>query len=248
MKRLLILLCISIIAVSCLVYAVNAKPHSINMESVEYIEPNFYEFNGTVLETKERETVTLRPAHYKKVSTDKVLIMGNSLSVGMSYVDDDKYNFIAKNSATLKSTRQEGRYEQINDYEFDTVIICFGTNALYWNLDTWRYEFDILFEEIYKANPNADIVITTPPPVSQEVSDNNKTVNNKNVKRCSQYLKQIADENDVYYLDNSRLFGDVLSDDISSDGVHLNSKWYKIWLDFMIEEAGKMERIVFDDL
>jgi hypothetical protein len=69
---------------------------------------------------------------------------------------------------------------------------------------------------------------------------------NKNVKRCSEYFKQIAAENNVYYLDCSKLFGDVLDSSISGDGVHLNSKWYKIWLEFLIEETGKMEKLVLD--
>ena len=135
---------------------------------------------------------------------------------------------------------------KIKDSDFETVIICFGTNAMRWNLDTWRYEFGLLFEEIYKVNPDADIVIATPPPFSKEISDRGGTLTNKNVKRCSEYFKQIAAENNVYYLDCSKLFGDVLDSSISGDGVHLTSKWYKIWLEFLIEETGKMEKLVLD--
>ena len=245
---LTILLCVCILSLSWMIY-VYSLPQSIDMEAVKMMKPMTCSIDGNIVkETKSNtETICYRQAHYETLNNEKVLIMGNSLSVGMNNVDEDKYDFIAKGSATLRSTRLEGRYEQIKDSDFETVIICFGTNAMYWDLETWQYEFGILFEEIYKVNPNADIVISTPPPFSKALSDRDGYLTNKNVKRCSEYFKQIAEENNVYYLDCSKLFGDVLDDSISGDGVHLTSKWYKIWLEFLIEETGKMEKLVFDE-
>lgn len=177
----------------------------------------------------------------KPINIEKVLLMGNSLTVGMDIVDEDKYSIIAEIGATITSTRKSGRYEEIQNCDFETVVISFGTNELgYWSLDDWRYEFEILINKIYEVNPNADIVIVSPPPVSADKSDDGDRYNNDNVKICTEYLMQVAQEFEVYFINSTELFGDVLQNDVTEDGIHFVFSWYKKWLDFIIKKLENM--------
>ena len=49
-------------------------------------------------------------------------------------------------------------------------------------------------------------------------------------------IKDICEENDLIYLDNTKYFGDCLNSNWTGDGIHLKGNIYKEWYDFIIEE------------
>ena len=251
MKKILITICLLLLII-VIYFTGHPQLTPITIETQESVKVDYisdmpintndvaalpYQMPNRFTSTIPTELVTVK----EPINTEKILFIGNSLSVGLDYVDDNKYNFIAKVSATITSTRNEGRYGDIEDVDFETVVIGFGTNELgAWTLDDWITEFEILLNQIYSKNQNASVIIMSPPPLSEVRSNRGDRINNENVKICTEYLKIVAEEFGVYFLDNAEFFGDTLDSNWTGDGVHLYGTVYKEWLDFIVEKLTKM--------
>ncbi len=194
------------------------------------------DYKFVTIPTRFKPVVTIK----EKIGTENVLFIGNSLCLGLKHIAD-KHSFIAIGGVTLAGLRENGAYNKIKDYNFDTVVIGVGTNELGWCDKTWwKTELDILFDAIYSVNPHATIVIMSTPPLSQERNDQGDNINNKNVTKVNQYFQEFAKEYQILYLDNYKFFGDVLNDEISGDGIHLNPIGYREWYQFILEELNNM--------
>lgn len=211
-----------------------------------YIKQEVQEYN---IENKEisRETLELTvperarknkkiPVIEDKINTENILFIGNSLICGIDMVTDG-HNFISEVGYTIKSLRTEGYYKYLDTYPLDTVIIELGTNELGWfGEDNFKNEFDILISEIQTRNSNSDIVLMTIPPVSEKRDSTEEHFNNKNVELYNKYLRDIAIKYNLMLIDTHEIFGDILSPEDTTDGIHLKGDKYKEWYDFIIKK------------
>ena len=52
----------------------------------------------------------------------------------------------------------------------------------------------------------------------------------------SKYIKELCDENNLVYLDNTEFFGEELKDDWSGDGIHFKGYVYQEWYKWITEK------------
>ncbi len=170
----------------------------------------------------------------KQINAENILFIGNSLAEGISYVDD-KYNFITKVGISLSGLRTGGYWDRIDDYDFDTVIIIMGTNELgSYTEELFTEEYQLLINKIKAANKDAKIILSSIPPVGNKTSYAAQ-FNNENVQKYNIYIKNLATDNNLLYLDNKGYFGNVLSEEITGDGIHLTGTGYIEWLNYIKE-------------
>lgn len=246
MKRLVIVFLI--ILSFFVIYGMNAT--SVSENKIDN-KPIVYDSQVSTLPSEEHEitepteqiieNVTLiEKEQIKKL--DEVLFMGNSLTCGIQLTTEGS-EFIAVGGATLQSMRESGRYNEIKNKNFDVVVVAFGTNELgAVTKQKMSDEISILCKEIYKANEDAVIIISSTPPVSAYRDSIGDRINNNNVKEMNKWLNEISFEQGLYYIDNSEFFGDMLLFEQTDDGVHLKGYLYQEWYSFILEKIKEIEK------
>jgi len=126
-----------------------------------------------------------------------------------------------------------------NHPELKKIYVSFGVNEHWMNADVFKGHYEKLIDEILKVSPHAEIYIQALLPVSPP-----STVSQANLDRFNEKLLEIAKEKKVYFIDVSEPF--VLADgkkgltsDISTDGVHLNTKGVKLLFDYIRTHTAK---------
>lgn len=121
--------------------------------------------------------------------------------------------------------------------EFNKVYIMFGVNELGWPYeDVFSERYTKLIKKVKKLQPDADIYVQSILPVSKEKETKDKVYNNKKIRRFNKLIKDMAEKEEVYYLDTASAVknkDNVLPVAASSDGVHLNKEYCIKWLDYL---------------
>ena len=176
----------------------------------------------------------------KNINIENIVFVGNSLIEGLKLYSNSSNTFLSKVGINLDGLKSN-IYSQLESFSCDTVVIGMGTNDLgYYSEEKFKSSYMDLINKIYSINPSSVIICMSIPPVSQGKSDNDKQFNNDNVEIYNQYIKNICEENNLIYLDNTKYFGDCLNNNWTSDGIHLRGNIYKEWYDYIIEEIKSL--------
>jgi lysophospholipase L1-like esterase len=116
------------------------------------------------------------------------------------------------------------------------VIILLGTNELGWpSYPTFIQRYSNLLDAVWERQPNARIYICGLPPVTKKTDDKNSNgINNANIRRMNGMLEELAGTRGASYIDlPAELYdsNNCLPAEASSDGIHLNLKYDRIWAD-----------------
>lgn len=148
---------------------------------------------------------------------------------------------ITKDAIRLDDGSKGNVIDALKQHNFKRVYIMFGVNELGWYSGTvFKNKYKELIHEIQKVQPDATIYIQSILPLSEEKSKNDKTYNNKNVVKFNKWIKEVVEEEKLVYLDVKSAIKDntgALPMDASTDGVHLNKKYCKIWLEYLRENV-----------
>ena len=131
------------------------------------------------------------------------------------------------------------RLDFLDGNDVEAVFVMIGINDLIWG----KTDEEILknYKEIVRRlkaeHPDTQIVVQSILPHGGEQStwesrDKLTALTSDRIVNMNNALKQIADENDAYYLDLYPIFvtGDGnLRDDLTTDGLHLNRQGYLVW-------------------
>lgn len=121
--------------------------------------------------------------------------------------------------------------------DFNKVYIMLGINETGWAYDSVFIEkYKELIDEIQEINPNADIYIQSILPVSQNVSDTHKYINNDKIEHYNELIQNLAQEENVHYLNVAEVMKDengALPDEAAPDGIHLKKEYCLKWLDYI---------------
>ncbi|MCR5545112.1 MAG: hypothetical protein K6F30_01360 [Lachnospiraceae bacterium] len=221
-------------------------PKYLTPEGVTYEKlttPVFEENNDYYLQTKAEDDSYF----------DDALFIGDSRSVGLvDYGDLDTHAiFFAQESlsiydldtATLQPVGPAGKLEEqtllnlLSQNEFGKVYICLGVNELGTG-DTLRFynAFKALIETIRVYEPDAIIYIQGMMHVTQSYSSKDSIYNNTSIVDKNKAISTLANGHDIFYLDMNETVCDEngnLIAELSTDGVHLLGKNYRIWEDYI---------------
>ncbi|MEL7354995.1 MAG: GDSL-type esterase/lipase family protein [Cyanobacteria bacterium J06560_6] len=131
------------------------------------------------------------------------------------------------------------RLDYLDENKVEAVFLMIGINDLIWG----KTDEEILknYKEIVRRlnekHPETQIVVQSILPHGGEAStwesrDKLTALTSDRIVNMNNALKQIADENDAYYLDLYPIFvtGDGnLRNDLTTDGLHLNRQGYLVW-------------------
>ena len=124
--------------------------------------------------------------------------------------------------------------DELNSGNYDAVILLFGQNELGWpSADSFINKYSQLLTDVWARQPDAEIFIMAMPPVSKKVSDTSSNgVTNENINLFNSKLQQLAAQRNCKFIpapDTLKDASGALPADASSDGIHLNMKYSRLW-------------------
>lgn len=124
--------------------------------------------------------------------------------------------------------------------KYERIYLMLGINELGYNFDRTVETYGQVVESLRALQPQAYIHIQANLHVTQAKSDSDKLFTNANINRLNEALAQLADDRAVFYMDVNPAFDDEtgnLGADLTWDGVHLLSKHYALWADWLRENT-----------
>ncbi len=124
---------------------------------------------------------------------------------------------------------------QMSGQTFGKIYMGFGINEVNYDKTALRAAFNTVIDQLQNDHPDAIIYLMSVTPVSAWC-DANRSFKRSAVQAFNDMLRDIAREQQVWYLDvypalcNEDGF---LPSDVTPDGVHFNGAWYQRWFDYM---------------
>ena len=134
--------------------------------------------------------------------------------------------------------------QAIKKAKAEYVIITIGVNgADHFTEKQYKTYYKKLLDAINEASPSTKIIIQSVFPVTKWYSDQNKGITNKGIDRINGWLKEIALERSLPYLDTQSVlknsYGALKDEYENGDGVHMNEGAYQIILEYIRTHAVK---------
>ena len=121
--------------------------------------------------------------------------------------------------------------------EFDKIYVMLGVNELGWNgTEIYHNQYAKLIDRLREDHPDSLVVLQTLIPVSAKQEAKKSYVNNTRIAAYNEVIRQLAEEKRCPYVDVAPAMTDekgCLRSDWTSDGVHLNTKGCKAWLEYL---------------
>ena len=129
--------------------------------------------------------------------------------------------------------------DRLDQLEFSKVYIMLGVNELGWpKTEKFEERYGDIVDRIQETHPDARIALQSILPVSEKQEKKGSYVNNRRIGEYNEVVRRVAEEKNCVYLDvaEAGTGGDgCLMADLTSDGVHLNTKGCKLWLEYLEE-------------
>ena len=179
------------------------------------------------------------------------LFVGDSRTVGIGkYAGIKEADFFASTgmsvytlfSKKVDMTNRKGVLleDVLAEKSYDRIYLMLGINELGYNFDRTVETYGQVVQSLRALQPQAYIHIQANLHVTQAKSDSDKLFTNANINRLNEALAQLADDRAVFYMDVNPAFDDEngnLGADLTWDGVHLLSKHYSLWADWLRENT-----------
>lgn len=177
------------------------------------------------------------------------VFLGDSRTEGLYlYGNMTEGEFLYAVGATVESvftkptqTTEAGKVPMLDalaDMECGKVYIMLGVNELGWpRTETFRDQYGKLIDRVREDHPDAQVVIQSILPDSAEQDAKGTYVNNSRIQEFNDVLRELAEEKDCPYLDVAEaVTGEdgCLLPELTSDGVHLNTKGCAVWRDYLM--------------
>lgn len=178
------------------------------------------------------------------------LFIGDSRTEGLKmYSGIDNADFFCAKSMTIdkvvdgKKVNVDGQnmsvYDMLASKQYSRVYICLGINELGWvSIDEFLNEYESLINQIKSSQEGAEIYVELLFPVGERKSNSDKTVNNSQIYWYNTNLVQLAEKNNVKYLNPDKPLineNGALKDEATSDGVHINREYCRIWAEYLAQ-------------
>lgn len=125
------------------------------------------------------------------------------------------------------------------------IYIMFGANGVGWFTEQ---HFTDVYTEFVQAvkeqHPDSQIYLQSILPVTQEFDDSREDISNDKINRYNELVVEIAEEQEVHYLDVASAFKDekgCLPEDSNGDGMHFGNKYYQKWFDYLKSHTAAEE-------
>ena len=213
--------------------------------------------------TKKTVTIAARPATTSSAAeTEKcsqyrlhdTVFFGDSRTLGLEDYDVvPEAEVIASRGISLSKVGEkpvigEGdkkitMIEALKKVQCKRVFMMFGLNELGWPYEsTFKEAYRKLINQVKEAQPEAKIYVQAIFPMTEGRTD--EIYNNENIAKFNGYIKAVAKETGVTYIDASPAVvnaNGTLPKEASDDGIHLNKKYCGKWMEFIVEMIKREE-------
>ena len=179
---------------------------------------------------------------------DTVAFLGDSRTEGFylySGMKSGAYYYAV--GATVESVFSKDIWETANgkvplldalaDTECQRIYVMLGVNELGWAKgETFRDQYAKVIDRIRQDHPESVVVIQSLLPVSAKQDAKGSYVNNERIRVYNELLLELAAEKGCPYVDSAAAVSDetgCLRSEWTFDGVHLNVKGCKAWLEYL---------------
>lgn len=117
------------------------------------------------------------------------------------------------------------------------IYIMFGANGVGWFTEEHFTEaYTSFVQSVKEQHPDSQIFLQSILPVTQEFDDEREDISNEKINQYNELIVQIAENEDVYYLDVASAIKDengCLPEDSNGDGMHFGTTYYNKWFDYL---------------
>lgn len=157
---------------------------------------------------------------------------------GMSIykVFNEEFELQSGEKVTLETALQKKK--------FGKIYIMLGINELGYDFDQTVERFNEAIALIRELQPEALIFIQANLHITNAKSEDSELFNNTNIDLFNQAVGELADGKNIFYLDVNPLYDDEeggLSEEFTTDHAHILGKYYVDWVDFILQNAVKVE-------
>lgn len=216
------------------------------------------ESTQSTIETQPTEEVLTGEPQFETVSDNyfhDALFIGNSRTVGLSLFgsmpeEATFYATVGMNiydlmESTAQIPPEEGPemsfLSLMNSEKFGKIYIMLGINDLGTGTsESFAAYYGEVIAQIRQMQPEAVIYIQSIINISAERDAQGDVINNANIDEKNALLRELADNDHVYYLDVNEVLVDesgALRGDYTSDGIHLGGGSLPLWEDYLREHA-----------
>lgn len=187
---------------------------------------------------------------------DDAAFIGDSITVGMKLYDVmENADILAAVGIGLDSifTKQAIKqpdgsmltvFDALEKTDSHKVYIMLGANSLMSSHDYLIGQYAKIVDEV-KARTGSDTIVYVQSvlPINEPLFRKNypkNTTTNEDINSFNQKLCKMAAQKGTYYLDVASVFKDdsgALSDKVTSDGMHISSDQYVVWIDYLKTHA-----------
>ncbi len=135
--------------------------------------------------------------------------------------------------------------EGLQQQKFGKVYIMLGVNELgTGTAETYYQQFKKVVERIRELQPDAVIFVESIIHVADFADDEGGYVNNKAINERNTWLKKLADNETVFYIDANEVLDDengALRSDWTFDGIHLKAENIDPWKQYILAHGVKSD-------
>ena len=121
--------------------------------------------------------------------------------------------------------------------DFGKIYVMLGVNELGWSkTETFRDQYAKVIDRLHSDHPDAEIILQTILPVSAKQEKKKTYVNNGRIAAYNEVIFRLAEETGCDLVDAAEAVTDengCLRAEWNSDGVHLNVKGCRAWLEYL---------------
>lgn len=125
----------------------------------------------------------------------------------------------------------------LTETEPERIYVMLGVNELGWaTIENYHDYYAKLIDRLRQDHPGAEVILQSLPPVSAQQEEQKTYVNNARIARYNEVVRQLAGEKACPFVDVAQAVTDeegCLPAEWTYDGVHLNTKGCKAWLDYL---------------
>ncbi len=233
-------------------------------QTTDVAQTNAPETNAPEETTDEEETTGVPdqpPVPEKNTGLDDALFIGDSRSHGIKiYSDLEKrgatfFTNVGMSIYNVRNTEvyvtNDGNYkieQLLTEKKYGKIFLMLGVNEIGYPFNPTVNNYKTFVEDIQRLQPDALIFIQANLKVTQSVSEANIAinwpVNNPMIDKFNAAIKEIADNEKVFYVDVNELFndgnGNMPADKAGGDGIHVTAKAYIEWANWIADQTAKI--------
>lgn len=173
---------------------------------------------------------------------DDALFIGDSRTVGIyeygTLKNADYFCDVGLASYKMDNEYIDGYtiYDKLSSNSYGKIYVMLGINEVGNDFDYTMNSYIKLINAIKEYQPDSLIYIMGNLHVTQSRQLQGDTITNENINNLNSAMAELADGENVFYLDVNPIFDDSngnLMSECSNDGVHVLAKYYQTWCDWL---------------